>query len=132
MVEEGKEISSSVHRNESTLTVPKELCVTSQKKKSVELYEMPKHFATFGCMIKHWYQVVKEKENTSNKTWRKHLSGGDKRRFQRFARVIRAYKTVLNTGMQVTDAENKFDAYYQENKQSLAKLSDKFALEFLK
>ena len=104
----------------------------TQKKGSLELYEMPKHFATFGCMIKEWYQVVKEQESTSNKAWKKHLSSSDKRRFQRFARVIRAYKTVLNTGMQVTDAENKFDAYYQENKQSLAKLSDKFALEILK
>ena len=92
---------------------------------------MPKHFATFGCMTIHWYQVVKEQENTSNKTWRKHLCSSDKKRFQRFARVIRAYKTVLQTGVTVTEAENKFETYYRESKQSLASLSDKFAMEIL-
>ena len=93
---------------------------------------MPKHFATFSCMTKHWYQGMKEQENTNNKTWRKHLCSSEKKRFQRFARVIRAFKKVLNTGVTVTEAENKFETYYRENKQSLASLSDKFALNILK
>ena len=78
-----------------------------------------------------WYQVVKEKENTRNMTWRSHLSASEKKRFQRFSRVIRAYRKVLNTGVTVTEAENMFETYYGEHKQSLASLSDVFAKQIL-
>ena len=128
---QGKAISSSVNDNEGTLIVHQNEAMPRELVKTVQLYEMPKHFATFGCMMKHWYKVVKENENTSNKTWRKHLCSSDKKRFQRFARVICAYKTVLQTGVTVTEAENKFETYYRESKQSLASLSDKFAMEIL-
>ena len=97
----------------------------------VQAYNMPKHFPTVSSMIVHWYKVVKEKENTRNKTWRSHLSASEKKRFQRFSRVIRAYRKVLNTGVTVTEAENMFETYYGEHKQSLASLSDVFAKQIL-
>ena len=97
----------------------------------VQAYNMPKHFPTVSSMIVHWYKVVKEKENTRNKTWRSHLSASEKKRFQRFSRVIRAYRKVLNTGVTVTEAENMFETYYGEHKQSLASLSDVFARQIL-
>ena len=75
-------------------------------------YEIPKHFPTFLSMINHWYNIVKDKDDNGNKEWRKHLSASEKKRFQRLSRVIKAFKKEMNNGVNVTDTEAKFEAFY--------------------
>ena len=82
-------------------------------------------------MTVHWHQVVKEHESTGYKVWRNHLTASEKKRFQRFSRVINAYKKVLSSGVPVLEAENQFETYYSEHNHSLAKLSDTFARNIL-
>ena len=41
-------------------------------------YTMPAYFDTFPSMLSHWYNVVKGRDETRNKIWRKHLSNSEK------------------------------------------------------
>ena len=94
-------------------------------------YTMPAYFDTFPSMLSHWYNVVKGRDETRNKIWRKHLSNSEKKRFQRLARVINAYKKMLVTNVPINEATRMFDEYYHQNKKSLAKLSDNYAKNIL-
>ena len=118
-------------RDEDPFPKTKQSTSSVKAKKTVQLYEMPKHFPTFVSMTVHWHQVVKEHESTGYKVWRNHLTASEKKRFQRFSRVINAYKKVLSSGVPVLEAENQFETYYSEHNHSLAKLSDTFARNIL-
>ena len=114
------------------LSTEKESTKTREENRDVELYEIPKHFPTFGSMTVHWYQVVRDQEATGFTVWRKHLTEAEKKRFQRFARVIKAYKQVLNSGVTMMKSEKQFDTFYSENNHSLTALSDVFSRNILK
>ena len=103
----------------------------NDQKVSPTLYTIPKYFDTFTSMLSHWYNIVKNKNDSRDKTWRKHLSAAEKKRFQRLACIIKAFQFQLAKGITVTDAEAQFEEFYKSNKKSLADLSDKYAKDIL-
>ena len=96
------------------------------------VYCIPAHFPSFASILQHWYHVVKHRDDSPNKSWRKHLDTAKKRRFQRLARVMKAFGHMIAGGCSVIEAENKFEEYYTSNKKSIAKLGDNFARNVLK
>ena len=96
-----------------------------------EPYKIPKFFTSFKSMMTHWYNVVRNRNDNEDKSWRKHLSAAEKKRFQRLARVFKAFKKMLTEGITMSSAESTFEDYFQSNKKSLALLSDKFSKSIL-
>ena len=100
-------------------------------KVSPNLYKIPKYFNIFTSMLSHWYNVVKNRNDSKDKTWRTHLSAAEKKRFQRLACIIKAFQFQLAKGITLADAEVQFEDFYKSNKKSLADLSDKYAKDIL-
>ena len=60
------------------------------------------------------------------------MDTAEKRRFQRLARVMKAFGHMIAGGCSVKETKNKFEDYYTSNKKSIAKLGDNFARNVLK
>ena len=113
--------------NKTNVSVISNFRSDNNEQMAVSKYAIPKSFPTFSSMINHWYSVVKNNENSKNKEWRKHLTASEKKRFQRLNRIIQAFKKVMADGVQLSDAEQRFESYYMTNNKSMAKLSDVYA-----
>ena len=107
------------------------MSLQSNKRLQQQLLTIPKYFDTFTSMLSHWYNIVKNKNDSRDKTWRKHLSAAEKKRFQRLARIIKAFQFQLAKGIALADAEAQFEDLYKSNKKSLTDLSDKYAKDIL-
>ena len=90
------------------------------------IYNIQKIFVSFSHMI-----VLKNRNDSQDKSWRKHLSTVEKKRFQRLARIIKAFQKILSQGTAMNVAEAKFKEYYRNNKKSFAMLSDRFSKKIL-
>ena len=90
------------------------------------LYKIPVEFPNFGCILNHWYHVVKNRNDSGTTN-----TPAEKKRFQMIARIMKAFKKLLAHGMSVIDAENNFQEFYVMNKKSIAKLSDIYARSIL-
>ena len=122
---------ASIQQEITTTNVEDSNSNPNGKKASPNSYKIPKYFDTFTSMLSHWYNVVKNRNDSQDKTWRKHLSAAEKKRFQRLARIIKAFQFQLAKGITISDAEAQFEDFYKSNKKSLADLSDKYAKDIL-
>lgn len=96
---------------------------------------IPCSFDTFKSILIHYYEVVLPLESSgcANK-WRNHLNKGEKKRFQRFKRVIDAFRKKLldDTISSNNEIKKQFEDSFQTNRKSLAALADVYAKNILK
>ena len=95
-------------------------------------YSIPDKFDTVKCMLNHWNNDVGTKDLSNDKSWRKHLSKAEAKRFSRVRRIVKAFTEQMDMhGKVEEEVLLQFETYYSTTKKSLAALSDKFAKNLL-